>query len=308
MRFISPDAGGGSGGGDSSGAAKDGAVEEKDNPFSGLPWDELDDSSRASLKTTEQKFLATLQQTKKLEKDLEVERRNAAKYQSESDRLKAEKAEREKPNNTQPDPFLQAAEEELRAAGYNDDGIKSLAPVFAGMFKKTSDITKKQIGTDLGPMANTVLAGQAQAAFQQAQASDPVGMFQTPEVAQKVWDFVLERTKAGEATTPEIVLNLGKMVWVDHVTEQRAAGKTVEFPSVLPKTPPANMNTGFTFPGGGAAISPTVNQPVDRNSARTVLDPDTKAALATSLRSMVAGLDIKLPADFQVQPKTGRRH
>jgi len=301
LRFSFPDTGGASGGNtsgaDGNGGGNGATIE---TPFDKLPWDELDDESRAALEKGKAAYIATLQSEQKVKADLEKQIKEARGFQSEKDRLQAELDKLTK-RQEEPDPYHEALTEELRKAGYDDKQAATLAPVFAGMFKRIGVIQKQEIGRDLAPMGQTVLAQEAQGAFQHAVQNDPSGVFQTPEVQQKVWDFVVERTKAGHQTSPEIVANLGAMAWVEHLTAMRAAGKEVTLPTPVTR-PPAGGNTGvtpqFTFPG--ASLVPTFNPPIDQNAARTTLDGDTLAALASTFKSM--------GGDTGIYPKSLKPH
>jgi hypothetical protein len=303
LRFSFPDTGGASGG-NPSGAA-DGNANGNGGativtPFDSLPWDELDDESRKSLEKGKADYLATLQEQQKTKADLEKQILQARGFQSEKDRLQAELDKLTK-RQEEPDPYNEALTEELRKAGYDDKQAATLAPVFAGMFKRIGVIQKQEIGRDLAPMGQTVLAQEAQGAFQHAVQNDPTGVFQTPEVQQKVWDFVVERTKAGHQTSPEIVANLGAMAWVEHATVQRNAGKEVALPTPPVRTQPAGgggVTPQFTFPG--ASLVPTFNPPTDANAAKTQLDGDTLAALASTFKSM--------GGDTGIYPKSLKSH
>jgi len=303
LRFLAPD-GGGSGGSSGTSGQPDGKGGGNGativTPFDNLPWEELSEEDRASMEAAKKTFVATLQSEEKLKKDLEKTTADARKFQGEFDKLQAQIKNNQRQN--EPDPYNEALTEELKKAGYDDQQASALAPVFAGMFKRIGVIQKQEIGKDLAPMGATVLHHQAQAAFHTAVQNDTAGIFQTPEVQQKVWDFVVERTQAGAETTPEIVANLGAMAWVDHLKAERAAGKEVSLPAPrINSTPPAGgmINTPFTFPGA-ATVTPTFNLPRDPNAARTTLDTETLNALATTFKAMGGESGI-YPKDLKAQ-------
>jgi hypothetical protein len=270
--------------------------------FETLPWDELDQETQATLKKIQGGVVATLQQTKTLQSERERLDKLARANQSRADRLEADAKKKSKPSeHDEPpsDPYLAAVKDELIKAQFPPEQAEALAPVFAGMFKKVGTIERAQLGKDLTPMANQVLAGQAQTAFLQAQQQDELGMFQSPEVQQIVWDLVRERVANGVDTTPDVVLNLAKMAWADQQLAEKKGGK-LEVPSdenrgrttVLPATPP-NMNTGGFFGGAPGAIRPIAQQQQDPNAAKTTLNEDTKNALAASFSTMLAGSKIR---------------
>jgi hypothetical protein len=329
MRFLAPDAGNGSGGGSGSGVGTTaGAVQNgggaNDNGdldpklFESLPWDELDDTTRATLEKIKSGAVATLQSKQHLNGEFQRVDKLARQFQSDKDRLDAEiKKLRPAQQQNQPnDEYIEVLTAELKGAGYKDEDAAHLAPVFANMFKKVGALQTKAIGESLAPMAATVLAGQAQDAFITAQQQDPIGMFQIPEVQQGVWDLVRQRVDKGMETDPTVVLNLAKMVYVDHqVTKAGGAGGGGgggggggNPPGILPATPPT-MRTGGQFftAGPGGSMIPIVNPPTDPNAPRTVMNDDTRNALATSFKAMTAGLDLKKLPDIIKPPTGGRR-
>lgn len=285
------DGGGGGASGDTGATGSTGAGGGDDKivtPFDHLDLNEFDEDTRKELEKAKTDFVATLQQGKKRDAELVHQQVLARRFQSEADRARQEldKA-RPKQRKDEPDPYLEIAKKELKDAKYDDANIEKLAPMFANMARKAAEVQRKQIGADLGPLASTVLAQEATNAFQTAQHTDRTGVFQIPEVAQKVWDTVAARVQAGESTNAEIVKNLGKMVFMDYAQAEQDAGREVKFPngSALPKTPP-NMNhsTGFNYPGFGGAshLRPAIPPVQDPNAARTALNEDTRIALEST--------------------------
>jgi hypothetical protein len=308
-QFFAPDDAGGSGGGSTSnpqgqaGGSNGGPKGEEKSPFDDLPWDELDDATKEHLEKAKEQFVATLQRTKRLEVDLGRTTELQRRFQSEFDRLKAELEKARGGPQPEKDDYLESVKVELKKAGYPDAEVDKMAPVFAGMFKSLTQIQKKELGHDLAPMAATVLGREAEAAFYTAMHSDPLGMFQENEVAQRVWDMVQERTKAGEQTNPAIAANLAKIAWADF----QAAKKTNPNPPAPTEPPSFNfpgMRTGLAIPGGGAA--PSFTPPPDPNAAKTTLNSDTEAALATTFKQMGSDTGV-YPKKFQPAAKGARR-
>lgn len=321
MCFSAPDAGGGSGGdGKTSGAAKNGggangegsATDLDPKLFDSLPWDELDDTSRATLEKIKAGAVATLQSKQHLTGEFQRVDKLARGFQGDKDRLEAElKKTQPKQQQNQNDEITEVLTGELKAAGYKDDEAAQLAPVFANMFKKVGMLQTKALGESLAPMAAQVLANQANGAFLAAQQQDPIGMFQIPEVQQGVWDLVRQRVDKGMETDPATVLNLAKMVYVDHQAAKaggdKGGGGGGGGMGILPATPPTMRTGGMFTAGPGGSMIPIVNQPADPNAARTTLNDDTRNALVTSFRSMTAGLDLKKLPDLIKAPTTGGR-
>jgi hypothetical protein len=289
--FFAPDTGGSSGGGaaapaaqgqTSNGEGKSGDAAPPADPFKDLPWDELDDVTKAQLEKVRDAHVATLQRSTKLEADLKRTDGIARSFQSQLDRLKADAEKRQQP--PEKDEYLESVKDQLRKSGFNPDEVEKMAPIFAGMFKNMVPQLKREIGQDLLPLANTVMGREAEAAFMHARNNDPLGMLNDPNVAGRVWEMVQERVKNNEPTNFGIVSNLAKIVWADLQAEQKLnpdANRNRE--ANLNLTPPA-LRTGMSYPGGNNA--PTFTPPPDPNAAKTTLNSDTEAALATTFRHM----------------------
>ena len=312
IRFLAPDAGGASG--SSSGADGAGSIQLDVKLFDSLPWNELDDDSKAALEKIKAGTVATLQQQSTLSEALRTAQEIGRRFQGDYDRTKAEldkiTGAREKANEQ--DPYLQAVGEELVKAGYAEADAKKLAPVFAGMFKRVGVLQKGEIGRDLAPMAETVLAGQANDAYLQAlQMDTKLGMLQIPEVAQIAWDTVKDRVKQRQETTPELVLNIAKMAYADHLAA-KGDGKSLETgtPSAgaggLSATPPSMRTGGLPFVPGSSMTAPAFNRVSDPNAARTQVNDDTRRALAETFKTMTAGTAI-VPKELKDVMSTGRR-
>lgn len=300
LHFSAADGGGSSGGGASNEAGKDGEIK---TPFDNLLWDELDDKSRAELEKAKTDFVATLQSKSKLEADLKHERDRVSQFQSEADRLKAERDKQTR--NDKPDPILDACYETLIATGYPEKEARALAAPFAEMHRKVGVIQKQEIGQDLMPMAQGVLANQATNAFQQAVQQDLLGGLKIPTVAEKVWQDVTAMVAKGQPVDVAIVANLGKMAFSDHMVAELRAGRTPALPTALPATPPMpGMNTGFSFPG--AQIVPTFTPASEGNAAKYELNPETRAALAASFKSMTADMPKLMPDSLKTATPSRR--
>lgn len=326
MRFSAPagEGSGGSGVGSTAGQSANGGGDKSGGGvelldpklFDDLPWNELDDETRATLNKIKDRSVATLQRATHLGQEFTRVDKLARDNQSRADRLAADANKKKKStagegeggNKVVDDAYLSAVREELAGAGFPEEQATALAPVFANMFKKVGVIEREKLGKDLSPMAATVIAQQAQNSFVTAQQQDELGMFQIPTVSQQVWDLVRERANQGVDTTPEIVLNLAKMAYVDHqLSEKKGGGQQQQqqqqqqsddgdrrpMPSILPVQPPTMTTAGlFGMPGGGA-IRPIVSQPSDVNAPKHQLNEDTRNALAASFRSMLAGSNIR---------------
>lgn len=298
--FFAPDTGGGSGsasataqGQTANGEVKEGQAAPPD-PFKDLPWDELDDVTKAQLEKIRDSHVATLQRSTKLEADLKRVDGIARNFQSQLDRLKAEQEKKAQPPER--DEYLEGVKDQLRKSGFNADEVEKMAPIFAGMFKNMVPQLKREIGSDLLPLANTVLGREAEAAFMHARNNDPLQMLADPDVASKVWEMVQERVKNNEPTNYGVVSNLAKIVWADHQAELKVNPDAAKNRETNLNMMPPTLRTGMSYPGANNA--PTFTPPPDPNAAKTQLNEDTRAALATTFRHLGAATGV-YPKQFQ---------
>jgi hypothetical protein len=302
--FTEGDNGGGSGGGGAaSGASGDAAVA---TPFDDIDLDELDETTRTKIVEGKKLFVATLQRSTKLNTDLEHTQGLARRFQGEADRAKAEFLKvTGRGREGEPDPVLEGIRADLKASGYADADVEKMAPTFLRLYGTFGANLKKSIGTDLGPMAGKVLEQEATRAFEAAQSLDSLGMFLVPEVAERTWQLVQERIKAGSQTTPEIVANLAKMAFMDHASTKADAGEIIQLQkSTVPaRKTKEGVNTNFTFPGASKVIiaAPQGGNP---NDAKHPLNDDTQAALAQTFAEMGRGTGVR-PKAF---PEGSERH
>lgn len=306
MRFFDANDGGGSGGATGDGPSG-GQADANATPFDDIDLDELDEPTKQALAKAKTAFIEQRGQVATLQLSSEKNEQLARRMQSEADRAKAELqrifGKDGKPPQDTVDPFLETAKAALQAGGYTEADVAKMAPMFATMLASTATATRTQLGKDLLPLAQQVLQQEAQTAFETAKASDGMGVFTTPEVSQKVWDYIIERTKAGQKTTPEIAVNLGRMAFFDWAAAERAAGREVKLFGGEPVATPAPttaVRTAFSFPGAGASsILPAVPRVADPSAAKHSLNSDTEAALASTFTQMTRGTDLmqktKLP-------------
>ena len=299
MHFLEENTGGGSGGGASGG----GSGETPPTPFDDIALDELDEPTRQAIEKGKKDFIATLQRANKLDVDLAHAQELSRRFQGDADRAKAEYEKitgKQKGGGDEPNPLLDGIRADLKASGYKDEDVEKMAPTFIRMFNTFGGTLKSAIGKDLGPLASTVLTQEATSAFEMAQGNDPMGMLQIPEVAEVAWKHVQERIKTGQQTSADIVLNLAKMAYMDHAAAKAAKGEPIEFTVVPASTDRKSMNTTFSYPGAGR-ISPTIAAiPQDGKGAKTVLNSDTAAALASTFKDMTRGTTIKAPINKEV--------
>lgn len=259
------------------------------DPFAGIDFDDLPPEIKAKLTEAKTAF-ATLQTSgTQSAAQLEQAQRQAREFQSRYDRLAADlqKMQGGQPQQQQQDPQAQLIaqiEGILVKKGVAPDQAKLQAPIHAELLQVRDAALKQEIGTGLQPVVGTMLQNQATTAWQQVVATDRLGAFDLPEVAQAVWDGVQHLINSGQQVTPEIISNLKGM----HFSGFLENNPTHQIRNTPVNTPPPtqypNMATRFTFPGAGA--QPHTPAVPDANAARTNLNDDTKAALAQTFSRM----------------------
>lgn len=297
-RFFTPDDGSGSGGSSGSG---NGEGESITTPFDDIALDELDEQTRQAIEKGKRDYIATLQRAAKLDVDLSHAQELSRRFQSEADRAKAEyeKVTGKSKTNKDDDPLLDGIRNDLKASGYKDEDVEKMAPTFLRMFTTFGGNLKQSIGKDLGPLASNVLMQQATTAFEQAQDNDTLGMLQVPEVAEHTWKHIQERVKTNQQTTPEIVLNLAKMAFMDYAADKANKGEEIELTVASKPDRKSGVTTNFTFPGA-SRIRPTLPTSSGREGSKTTLNADTQQALASTFREMTRGTTVKAPINKEV--------
>lgn len=304
--FYSPE-GDGSGGGGGGGAT--GASDEVKTPFDDIAVDELGPTERAAIESGKLQFRTLMANQKGLETRLGQQEILTRRFQSDADKSKAElnrifgHGATGATGTTGDTEVSQVVKDALKSAGYKDQDIERLGPMFSTMLQQVGAIQKKDIGQHLQPMAAKVIENDATSAFNLAKDTSPMGSLQIPEVAEKVWTYIQERTKAGQATTVEIIHNLSKMALIDHMDTEAKAGREVKLPEFAGATGATGMTqqtTRFTYPGSGTP-RPAVRHTVPATGGASQLNSDTEAALATTFKSMTSGLQNK--DGGQITPK-----
>jgi hypothetical protein len=155
------------------------------------------------------------------------------------------------------------------------------------MLKSHTQILKKELGRDLGPMANSVALTGAKDAFEEAQQRDDMGLLQIPEVAEQVWKQTQDHVTKGGIANSDFVLSLGKIQYFNHIQKLKADGK--ELPELFKSNGAPSSVNPFSFPGAarvGAGSKPLGEQPRSGNEPKTTLNADTEAALATTFKAL----------------------
>lgn len=218
------------------------------------------------------------------------------------------------------DPGLVRVKEYLRTQGYTPEQVNAQAPVFAGMFATMFPMFRDQIGRELAPLANSVIGNENTNNFAAAmQSPHGAALMADPAVAQAVWEVVEQQTAQGKTFSPDAVLNLAKMQYVDRtVLNPNPANNTnlnpgtppvsAFFPSLTPATP-TNRSTGggnFSFPGAHM-IRPAVVGGTPTGQPAMV-NADTQAALASTFAELHRTTGVA-PRAFQpaANPNAARR-
>lgn len=298
MFFRSPDGAGGSGGGGTGSSSNQGDGQAVATPFDDIDLDELDPTTREKIEKGKADYIATLQSKTALEGRVSSTEQLARRFQAEADRNKAELDRifghgRTGGTGATGGTVSEVVVKALTKAGYKESDIQKLGPLFSTMFEEIGGMQQQAIGAGIKPLAETVIAQEAQSAFQQAQAVSPMGILQIPAVAQKTWEYVEKRTQSGERSNPELIANLARIAYVDYLDAERAAGRevaTLQSTGATHSTGATGMTTSYTYPGAGAShIRPTAQGGRETNTGPT-LNADTEAALATTFASMTRGL------------------
>lgn len=273
---------------------QEGSSEFKD-PTAGLDLDDLPPEVRTVIEESRKGFAALQKQAADNKQAAAAEEARRKDFQSQYDKLRVHlEALTQSGTIKTDDPEkerLQQFQEILVQEGVPVPQAAIQAKIMLKMMNQFGTALKADIGNDLRPFAATVVTREAESSWQQAVQMDRVGVLQIPELAQHVWNQVSEMAKAGQQVTPQIVQNLAGMAYMTHLQQGGTpAGGNPQPPVQQPQQQQQTQlpNVGrLTYPGAGAQPFQPVIQ--NQNGARTVLDPDTDAALQTVMKTWAKG-------------------
>jgi len=277
-------------------AAQGGAVEDGNgssfkDPTAGIDLDDLPPDVRGIIEESRKGFAALQKQAADAEAARILEENRRKDFQSNYDKLRVQvesltnagDVKKDDPAAEQLKKFTQI----LVKRGVAAPQAAVQAEVMVEMMGDFGAELKKQIGSDLRPFAATVVSREAESSWHQAVHSDRVGVLQNPELAQEVWAQVQDMALNGQQVTPQIVTNLAGMAYMNHLQKggQPINGnQTQTVPQQQQQLPNVSR---LTYPGAGAsAVRPPSFDP---SAARSILDPDTDAALQSVMKTWSKG-------------------
>lgn len=315
--FLAPEPSGGGGGSSGNPAAAQAGAVEQDNgssfkdPTAGIDLDDLPPDVRKVIEESRKGFAALQKQAADTEAARIAEENRRKDFQSNYDKLRIQvesltnsgAVKNDDPAAEQLKKFTQI----LVKRGVPEAQAKVQAEIMTEMMGDFGVELKKQIGADLRPFAATVVSREAESSWHQAVHSDKVGVLQHPDLAQQVWAQVQDMAQNGQQVTPQIVTNLAGMAYMDHLQkggQPLGGNQQTTVPPQQQQQQQLPQVGRLTYPGAGAAASrpPTF----DPSAARTVLDPDTDAALQSVMKTWANGQGgVKAPG-LRIASKGGR--
>lgn len=272
--FLAPD---NPGGGTGDGKEKQTEEPEVVDPFKDIDLDLLDENTRKAI-------LAAREELKKVPAMIKQTRGFQSSYDkamAELQRLQTASQQQQQQPKKEDEP--QTLEEQI-AADYMAEGVdeasaKRAARILAKTLGRTAGATQKYIQEQVQPVAISASLTEATQNFSQAQNSDR-RIAEHPEVAQAVWERVEAAAKEGKVLSPQMIANIGKVIFQDHL--DAGTIKITPTPPPVTKTTP-DQSTRFTFPGA------THQKPTARpfqQSSTDELDPETAAAVLVTKNLM----------------------
>lgn len=297
-----PDDKGGSGGppatpgnpaaGQAGGGASEGGSSFKD-PTAGIDLDDLTPEVKAVIEESRKGFAALQKEAADAKAATVAEEGRRKDFQSNYDKLRVQV---ESLTNTgiikSDDPekeTLRQFQEILSNEGVPAPQAAIQAKIMLKMMTQFGTTLKSQIGNDLRPFATTVISREAESSWHQAVSADRIGVLQIPEIAQSVWAQCQDMAGNGQQVTPQIVTNLAGMAYMTHLQKGgQPVGSNPNPPVQQQQQQQQLPNVGrLTYPGAGAV--PNRPPVFDPNAPRTVLDPDTDAALQSVMKTWAKG-------------------
>lgn len=277
---------------------------EFQSPFTGIDRNLLDDATRNALDKAESDM-----------KNLHGRAAQASKYQSELDQTKAQyeqtkthlqqlqsglQQQQQQRGQSQQQQSLtveQEFEKILVDEGMAPDVAKRTATIQAKLQGVYGKLIEDRIGTRFAPLAANVIDSNTSDAFEMVKQNDPLGIFQQEEVSQRVWDQISDIAKNGTLVTPEIVQNLGRIYYIEHL-EKNGGHPNQQVNNPPPVQQQQQQTTRFTYPGAGNVPRLPQAQPEGGN-----MDSETFAALAAT----TSGWSVQ-PKQFKGAGVNGKVH
>lgn len=299
--FLAPpdDKGGGSGSppgnpaaGQGGGTATEGSSEFKD-PTAGLDLEDLAPDVRTIIEESRKGFAALQKEAAEAKTARDAEEARRKDFQSNYDKLRVQVESLTNSGTVKNDDpekeTLRQFQEILVGEGVPAPQAAIQAKIMLKMMNQFGTTLKSQIGSDLRPFAATVISREAEASWHQAVSVDRIGVLQIPEIAQQVWAQCQDMATNGQQVTPQIVTNLAGMAYMTHLQKGGTPVGNNQTQSVPPQQQQQQLpNVGrLTYPGAGAV--PNRPQVFDPTAPRTVLDPDTDAALQSVMKTWAKG-------------------
>ncbi len=246
------------------------------DPFASLNLDDLDPATRAVVEASKVSFATLQKDAAEAKKAAEQSTQQARQFQSAHDKVVAELQRMKGPQQVSPeDARLAAVEKVLIEKGITAEQAKVQAPIFADMFGIFAEQIKGDIGRDLAPLGASVMQGEANRAWQQAETMDKLAALQIPEVRQKTWEGVQQLIQSNQAVTAATVLNLRNIYYAEH--QENGQQQQQMPPNSNYNTPPMPSFGIPNFGGGGNSAQRPLQH--DPKAPRHTLNADTAAAL-----------------------------
>lgn len=318
--FLAPDAGGGSGGNNpppnqqQQAGGDAGSSTTVVDPTANLDLDDLEPDVRKVIEESRKGFASLQKQAADAEAARAHEEKRRVDFQSNFDKLQAQVKQLTGGGGGSDAADPRTKQLENMAAILVKRGVPAAnagaqAELMLDMMTEFGHTLKAEIGADLRPFASTIVNREAEFAWTQVQQTDRTGAIQIPDIAQLVWTQVQTMAQQGQQVTPAVVQNLLGMAYFAHLQEGKPAANGQQQQQQQQQhvnNPPNLPNVGrLTYPGAGSVASrPQIHDP---NGARTVLDPDTDAALQTVMGQWAKGDGgIKAPGYREPAKKGGR--
>lgn len=300
-RFFDPDKGGSSGGSGGSsqgnpaanqgGAAEDnGSASKFVDPTANINLDDLDAETRKVIEESRKGFAALQKQTAEVEAARLLEEKQRKQFQAGYDQLTAQ-IKKGQSQQQQTDPKTEQLEkftQILVKRGVTAEQAKVQAEIMLEMMGDFGTAIKAEIGAGLGPMAQTMVAREAEFAWGGAAHNDRTGAMQIDSVAKEAWAQVETLVQTGQTVNEAVVKNLVGMAYFNYLQQGGTPVPQQQQQQVQQQQVPQFQTMGRPpFTGGGHVAQRPVQH--DANAPKYQLDSDTDAALQVVMGKWATG-------------------
>lgn len=273
-----------------------GAVSAPVDPFADIDLDELPDETRLKVEAAQKQFALSQKAIKDAATEKETLLKQTREHQARADR-NFETLRKHNLVDTSGNPTVgkpggledNPAYQEILQAFIADGIDPKIAAIQAKMHFRAGSVQQKHFYRGMAPLANDVVAIQANSILERMSQSDPA--FSIKEVGDAINTGIANLVKSGTDVNEQVVTNVRNMVFGDYVTRNPDwQTKIVKSQNVPAQQPRESIRRGG---GGGIGFSGAGVPVAGLPEGPTAANAETALAATATMEFMRKGLPKK---------------